>query len=210
MNQELFTSTEVRAILGGMAQRRLTNIREKIVKPEQDALGAGSRSLWSYVNLLEVALCETLFESGFQIYLVKKVLMDLRKDDEIEIWAKDFDAYFIELVKSFKRWHEVFGKEKDGRYPLIIDKDTTKYVSDSDLEDDSFILNQLKPKKPIGTLFYFFKEGGLGKKIIIPLGLKSSIGMGILEKDILESGRGFFVDLGMIKQKVDEGIKRGR
>jgi len=198
MDKKLFTSAQTTKILN-IPQRRLTNLVEKgITIPEKDSEGAGSRRLYNYLNLIELALAESLFNMHFGIHLVKKILTDLREDGMIRLWAEDFDSHFERLAKDFKEWYDDYGKNSNS-------------ITDHNIWQSQEIIKEgLKPKKPIGIAFYCFKENKTSKVIVIPLDLKFTLTPPLptfLRDELLDSGCVVIIDLGQLKEKVDKGIQ---
>lgn len=111
MNDRIFISTEVIKILE-IPQRRITHlVNNGLIIPIQNAKGAGSKRLYSYINLLEFSLAESLFSLELSgIYLVKMIISELRKEGIFQFWAEDFEGYRDYLAKKEKlpaKWIEI-------------------------------------------------------------------------------------------------------
>lgn len=213
MNQRLFTNSDIRKILK-IPQRRIVNVTEKgLVAPVIDASGAGSKRGYSYTNLLEIGLIENLFDIGLGVHLVKKILVDLKKDGDLEAWAENYDAYFSKVTKKYILWvkerqkkHNWFGSV------LPVSDGTFKYIKPRDidlknLEYVDLVKEWIKPKKPTGVLFYGFKEDGSNKKNIVPWDIENPLAIAFLPEDIYTSKGIIVVNLGKIKEKIDKEIE---
>ena len=175
-----FTSTEVIKILG-ISQRRLTLLVDKaLVVPIRNAEGAGSKRLYSYLNLLELSLAEKLFEMKLGIHLVKEILQELREEGILELWSENFKKHFEKLALHYSKGS--FGEHKEA------------------------ILNKLMPKTQVGILFYIYEKNN-SKMIIIPWDFEFSWGVPFLQQEIFYSEGAIIVNLGEIKKKLDDSIK---
>lgn len=192
MTERLYTSSEVREILD-ISQRRMTHFAEKgLIIPVEDAKGAGSKRLYNYLNLLEFALCQMLFDMELGIHLVKRIVSDLRKDKKIKLWASK------DAGKIVSRTH------------TITDSDGDDLVG-SDVIEDALSGNQ---KKNSGTLYYIYgnykTEKGGYKEIFLILSPENLPNFrNVLEDCDVEDFMGMIVvNVERIKNLVDEGIKK--
>lgn len=206
MRKKLFYNSDIRKILN-IPMRRIVNITDKaLVIPVVDASGAGSKREYSYINLLEFGLIENLFDMGLGIQLVKKIVVDLRKDGDFKEWAEDFDSYFLKSAEKYVAWvKEQEEKNKMFGTHLLYDPDNTK--------DPNIIKNALKPKNQYGILFYTFKKDGYNKKRIVPWEIvvsydtRNFLAAPFLFEDIVTSKGMITVNLGGIKEEIDKKIK---
>jgi len=155
---------------------------------------------------LEFGLIENLFDIGFGIHLVKKIVADLKKDNDFKEWAENFDNYFLRAAKMFISWVEK--QQKKNKHFGI-----GSPVDPGDTKDPVKIINTLKPTKPYGLLFYIFKEDGYSKKRIVPWEIiptrdaANFLAAPFLYEDIITSKGMIIVNLGEIKEKIDKRIK---
>lgn len=206
MKKNTFKNNDVVNILC-IPQRRVINAVEKgLVIPEVDASGAGSKREYDYVNLLEFGLIESLFDIGFGIHLVKKIVLDLREAGDLREWAEDWDNYFLKVANKYL----IFIKEnrkKNKSFALNSPYDP------ENTEDPTVIKDNLKPKKPFGYLFYIFMKEGLNKKRIVPWEIKTPwdtsnfLNAPFLFEDIAKGKAMIIINLGEIKEKIDSKIE---
>src|SRR4030042_2311707 len=202
MEKNLFTSTEVKKILS-VSQRRITHLVDKgLIVPVQNAKGAGSKRLYSYLNLLDFSLAEILFNMELGIHLVKRILSDLKREGILELWAENFEGHFTRLAKEYSQWAKDGMNQRDG-WSLVLSNGNKKIIDWGDVEE---IKKGLMPKTQIGSFFYCFKEDGTNKMTIIPWDLKFSIGVPFLQKEIFESKGIIVINLGEIKENLDKMV----
>lgn len=193
MTERLYTSSEVREILD-ISQRKMTHFAEKgLIIPVEDAKGAGSKRLYNYVNLLEFALCQILFDMEIGIHLVKKFVSDLRGDKEINRWASKAAGY---VSRKYTR------SDSDG--------DLLVGASGIDSENAEYI----ERNHGAGTLYYIYGNDKAEKKnykemfrIVSPENLPNF--RKVLEECEVEDFMGMIVvNVERIKNIVDAGIKK--
>jgi len=197
MTERLYTSSEVREILD-VSQRKMTHFAEKgLIIPVEDAKGAGSKRLYNYVNLLEFALCQMLFDMELGIHLVKRIISDLRESGDIGVWSRHDKQSYISVTS--KTYDETIKKDK---------KEISCEYFPVDIEATDFT----------SALYYIFTDfqAMSWKKIITiitPLGLNESIKEFNKEHfdisgEILNSKGMIVVNMGVIRQRVDKGAKK--
>lgn len=194
MTERLYTSSEVREILD-ISQRRMTHFAEKgLIIPVEDAKGAGSKRLYNHENLFEFALCQMLFDMELGIHLVKGIISDLRKNQEIRFWvSKDAGK----LVSSKRTITDSDGDEVDGHY----------------VREDALSRSQ-KKNHGIGTLYYIYGKFTILKQSYRVVFRETSPeklpDFGKILKDCaIEDFLGMIVvNVERIKQIIEEGIKR--
>ena len=193
MSERLYTSSEVREILD-ISQRTMTRFAEKgLIIPVEDAKGAGSRRLYNYVNLLEFALCQMLFDMKYGIHLVKWIVSDLRNDQKFQFWASKDAGKYVSRTMTVT--------DSDGDVNLTTD--VTEHFSDGNLK-----------KENSGTLLYVYgnlkTDKGVYKELFRILSPENFPHLrNVLEECDMEEFMGMIiVNIERIKNMVDEGIKK--
>jgi DNA-binding transcriptional MerR regulator len=211
MNQKLFSNSYISELLG-IPQRRIINITEKgLVIPPVEASGAGSKRQYSYLNLLEFGLIGNLFDIGFGIHLVKRILVDLRKDGDIKAWAEGHDSYFLKVARSYLSWVNKQQEKTGWATAHLLNDDVYKLKENIDPENMEQV-NRVKDKlrsenKNTAILFYCFKEDGSRKKNIVPWGKEDMLATIFLQEDIYTSKGIIILNLGKIKEEIDKKIE---
>jgi len=213
MEKDEFTASDIIRTLG-IPQRRITNWVDKgLVIPVVDSSGAGSRRVYSYLNLLEFALSASLFSMDLSIHLVKRILTDLRKDDDIRAWAEDYDNYFLKAAKRHISWVKEQKKKNRHWGTFLFNDGTGEPINlwEMDIESTevlNLVKKRLKPKIPTGILVYGFKKDGSNKKNIVPWGIENSLATIFLHEDVYTSKGLIVVNLGEIKKGLDKKLKK--
>lgn len=192
MTERLYTSSEVREILD-ISQRKMTHFAEKgLIIPVEDAKGAGSKRLYNYLNLLEFALCQMLFDMELGIHLVKRIVSDLREDQEIKLWASKDAGKVVSRKLTITDGN---GDDLGGHYGI----------------EAALSGNR---KNNHGTFYYIYGNFKTEKqsykeifRVISPENLPDF--RNVLEDCDVEDFLGMIVvNVERIKQKVDEGINK--
>ena len=213
MKKKLYTSSDITRDLKISLRKIINWVERGLVVPVVDASGAGSRRQYSYINLLEFGLIENLFDIGLSIHLIKRILKDLRRDDNLDAWAENFDDFFKKAAKKLIYWAKDQYKKnkyysghmyKDGVNNTIFLKD----INPEDPEHVKLVEEQLKPPKPLGILAYRFKEDGSTEIKIVPLFEEDTLGTLFLNEYAYQSKGVIIINIGRIKEKVDKRIEK--
>ena len=211
---KLYTTSDITRDLNISLRKIINWVGRGLIVPMVDASGAGSRRQYSYTNLLEFGLVENLFDMGLGIHLIKKILKDLRRDDNLDAWAENFDDYFIKAAKKLIYWakdqHE---KSKDFSGYLFRDGINNpilvKDINPEDPKDIKLIKERLKPPKPVGILVYGIKkDGSTEMKIAIPWNEEDTLATLFLNEYIHQSKAVLIVNMGRIKERIDKSIEK--
>ena len=74
MQTKYYESSQVLEVID-IPLRRLVHFAERsAITPYKDTLGAGRKREYDYNNLIEIKICNELYEAGLQIGTIKKVL----------------------------------------------------------------------------------------------------------------------------------------
>ena len=84
MKNKIFRNKDIVEITG-LTMRQIVNWTDKgLIVPVLEANGAGSKREYSFRNILEIAIIRELFEIGFGIWRVKKIMKEVRKSLSLE------------------------------------------------------------------------------------------------------------------------------
>jgi len=213
MKKKLYTTSDITRDLKISLRKIINWVGRGLVVPVVDASGAGSRRQYSYANLLEFGLVENLFDIGLGIHLIKRMLKDLRKDDNLDAWAEDWDSYWLETAKKHIQWLKEQQK-KNKHFGTYLFNDGTnnpikaKDINPDDPKDIKLIEERLKPPKPAGILAYGFKEDGSTEMKILPWDEENTLGTLFLHEYAYRNKGILIINLGRIKEKVDKRIEK--
>jgi len=209
----MYLSSDVMKILG-LTQRQVINWAEKgLVVPLIEAQGAGTKRGYTYTNLLEFGLCNTLFDMGLENHKVKKILKDLREGGQLKAWAENYKGFFHSMAEGIMA---CFGICKDIGLQEESKRDAEQFGFD--LNDPArcveYIKERITPEKPVGFLLYFFKDDE-STFDLYPLPIEELIGGQLVNFLMKYKFRGsdmhlskgiIMVNLGKIKDEIDNTI----
>jgi len=206
MEHKLFKTSDAIRILR-INQRSIINWVEKsLVEPVTQARGAGSKREYSYLNLLELALCQHLTDIGLGVYPIKQILANLREKGDLKNWAENFDEFFRPWAKMVKEDIDAARKGEASTSIWFTHKKMKVFSDPQEPTDLDNIIKHIKPKEPIGILIYCYGEEEI--YFVSPWDLKTTVDERVLD-EISSSDKALIINLGKIKRKIDSRIMDG-
>lgn len=211
MTKTLYKNKDIKELLG-IPERRIINLTDKgIVRPLVDSAGAGSQRRYTSANLLEFALAEVLFGFGLGVHLVRRILSELRREDNLHSWAEDWDGYYSAAAKKHIQWLKKQSEANPYFRTIVLSDGKILDIGDLDLnnsKDLALIKDRIKPSKPSGLLVYRLEEDGSIALKIIPWDKENYLATLFLGEYAYGSAGLLIVDLGRVKEQVDEKLLR--
>lgn len=199
MNDRHFLNNDIVKITGATPRQVLGWTEKGLIIPFKETLGAGSKRVYDYVNVLEICLCKYLFDMAHSVQSIKKVLNELRRREIIKEWALNFNKYYLDLFK----------RQKDAAQNLIDEAkecgDEEKYKSFTKM-CEVFLAEPRIPEKPVGILMIFYSKNG-EEMHVIPYSMDFVMNLDIVKKDFVKSFGATLIDLGKLKAVVDSKIE---
>jgi DNA-binding transcriptional MerR regulator len=194
---ESYTHSEVVKIFKLPSRRIVHWSQNGLIEAEIEASGAGSKRRYTFINLLEFALCEEFFSLGLGIQSVKKILKELRDGGDLKLWVEDFESYYKKIAAEFAQFYK--SMETIPSPVNLTDSNPFLWFQESDF--DSFI----KDNNGSGILFYFFK-GRERLKALVPLRMDRAIEAIYSYKGFSSSSKTIIINIGSIKLLVEQAI----
>lgn len=155
MSQELYLNKQFSKIIG-IKPRIVQHWTDKgLLSPAKEASRGGTKHWYNYLNLVEGGISKDLYDKGYGIQSIKKMLSIIRDRSGIDEWIDDHLSYFNKLYKS------------GGPFALLSNNIKAKEFARS--IQRMLVYEPLELKKTTGILFYFF-SGILNRKpCILPM-----------------------------------------
>lgn len=100
MDNRIFSNNEAARITETTPRQVLSWTERGMIIPYRETSGTGIKRGYSYVNLLEIYLCDILIKRHFNFQKIKEILSWLRTSGHMVDWATNFEKWHFEAVKK--------------------------------------------------------------------------------------------------------------
>jgi len=138
MDNRIFSNNEAARITETTPRQVLSWTERGMIIPYRETSGTGIKRGYSYVNLLEIYLCDILIKRHFNFQKIKEILSWLRTSGHMVDWATNFEKWHSEAVK----------KQIDHFQGLLDNAKKTKSSEVTVLEPLLEITKKMKPTPP--------------------------------------------------------------
>jgi len=194
MEDKTFLNKRVSELVELTPRQVLSWTEKGLVIAFRESRGVGRKREYSYINLLEFAICKILSDLGLGFRLISRLMRYLKGKGLIESWATNFSNY-----------HEKCFKESKASLSEAINKIKKEGRSDTYLEELFTRLKEpFKPKKSVGSLIYYF--GNEEQIFLIPWEIDHVLNLNLI-RTALSGNQGFLlIDVGRIKAGIDRKL----